>query len=291
MDIAVHRPRSLPATASGRRQGVHAAPPMVPAVARALTLLERLAQRREPMSLARLSGELALPKSSVHGLCRTLLALGYLRRQSDGAFQIGPRVMGLAEAFIAGTSVAQEFAALWDSGAAPEETIVLSVLDGAEVVYVAARNGTRPLGLAFNVGMRLPAHLASSGLAQLACRDEATVRRLFPGPALARPTGRGPASPAELLQQLAAARRRGYSIDDEHIREGVYCYGAPVFDAAGQAVAGLGVCVHKGRLDAARNARHLRTVLDAAQRLSQRLGWHAPAAPAKARPRARKAAS
>ena len=42
-----------------------ASPALVPALSRALTLLERLAQRREPMSLARLASELELPKSSV----------------------------------------------------------------------------------------------------------------------------------------------------------------------------------------------------------------------------------
>ncbi|HKX39637.1 MAG TPA: helix-turn-helix domain-containing protein, partial [Burkholderiaceae bacterium] len=86
---------------------------LVPAVSRALTLLEQLAKVREPMSLARLANELALPKSSVHGLCNTLMSYGYLRRQSDGAFLIGPRVMGLAEAFVANTDVAREFNALW----------------------------------------------------------------------------------------------------------------------------------------------------------------------------------
>lgn len=249
-------------------------PAMVPAVKRALTLLERLARQREPMSLARLANDLALPKSSVHGLCSTLVSFGYLRRQSDGAFLIGPRVMGLAEAFVAGTSVAQEFNALWDeTAAAPEETVILSVLDGSEVVYVAARNGARPLGLAFNVGMRLPAHLAASGKAMLACREPGAVRRLFAAPdALPLLTGRGPAKVAALLAELEATRRRGYSIDDEGVREGVYCYGAPVFDASGQAVAGVGVCIHKGRLGADRGARHLHGLLDAARRLSQRMG-------------------
>ena len=52
------------------------------------------------MTLARLSSELALPKSSVHGLCTTLVSFGYLRRQADGSFLIGPGVMGLAEAFV-----------------------------------------------------------------------------------------------------------------------------------------------------------------------------------------------
>ena len=84
----------------------------MPAVVRALALLERLAQQRQPMSMARLATDLALPKSSVHGLCSTLLSLGYLRRQADGGLSIGPRVMSLAAAFVAGTDVAREFDAL-----------------------------------------------------------------------------------------------------------------------------------------------------------------------------------
>src|SRR5438309_11055661 len=66
---------------------------LVPAVSRALKLLERVADAREAMTLARLATDLELPKSSVHGLCNTLVSFGYLKRQADGAFAIGPRVM------------------------------------------------------------------------------------------------------------------------------------------------------------------------------------------------------
>ncbi|HEX6362806.1 MAG TPA: helix-turn-helix domain-containing protein, partial [Albitalea sp.] len=181
------------ARAAAPRRSTDEGPALVPAVSRALTLLDRLAVRREPMTLARLAAELALPKSSVHGLCNTLMSFGYLRRQDDGSFLIGPRVMGLAEAFIAGTNVAREFDALWaDAGIATDETILLSVLSGAEVIYVGARNGVRPLGLAFNVGMRLPAHLAATGKAMLAYHPSETVRALFREEPLPSLTAKGP---------------------------------------------------------------------------------------------------
>src|SRR6476659_6385437 len=189
--------------------------PLVPAVSRALALMERLAGAREPMSLARLAGDLALPKSSVHGLCNTLVSFGYLRRQPDGAFLIGPRVMGLAEAFVSGTDVAQEFNALWaDSGLAPEETVVLSVLSGPDALYVAGRNSARPLGLAFTVGMRLPAYLSGSGKAMLADQPPEAVRQLFAGGLHTHLTRKGAREIEALMKDLAATRKRGYSIDD-----------------------------------------------------------------------------
>ena len=247
--------------------------PLVPAVARALTLLDRLARGREPMTLARLSSELALPKSSVHGLCTTLVSFGYLRRQSDGSFLIGPRVMGLAEAFVAGTDVAQEFNALWaTSGTTPEETVLLSVLSGNEALYVSVRNSARPLGLAFNVGMRLPAYLSGSGKAMLAQLPGDEVRRRFTGQISNRLTSKGPRDIDALLKELALTRKRGYSIDDEAVREGVYSFGAPVFDASGDAVAAVAVCINKAQLGSDRGARHRDAALDVARRLTERLG-------------------
>ena len=256
----------------------------MPAVTRALSLLDRLAQQREPMSLAQLTSELALPKSSVHGLCNTLMSFGYLRRQSDGAFLIGPRVMTLAEAFVSGTDVAQEFSALWANvGAAPEETVVLSVLSGTDALYVAVRNSARPLGLAFNVGMRLPAHLSGSGKAMLAFRAPDEVRGLFAAGPLTRLTRKGPRDIEALLKELALTRKRGYSVDDETVREGVYSFGAPVIDAAGQVVAGVAVCINKALLGADRGERHRDAALAVARTLSQRLGADSPAPAAKQR--------
>ena len=256
----------------------------MPAVTRALSLLDRLAQQREPMSLAQLTSELALPKSSVHGLCNTLMSFGYLRRQSDGAFLIGPRVMTLAEAFVSGTDVAQEFSALWANvGAAPEETVVLSVLSGTDALYVAVRNSARPLGLAFNVGMRLPAHLSGSGKAMLAFSAADEVRGVYAAGPLARLTRKGPRDIDALLKELALTRKRGYSVDDETVREGVYSFGAPVFDASGQVVAGVAVCINKALLGADRGERHRDAALAVARTLSQRLGADSPAPAAKQR--------
>jgi DNA-binding IclR family transcriptional regulator len=246
---------------------------LVPAVSRALTLLERLAGAREPMGLARLAHDLGLPKSSVHGLCSTLVSYGYLRRQPDGTFLIGPRVMGLAQAFVSGTDVAQEFNALWAEGTLePEETVVLSVLSGGDALYIGVRNSARPLGLAFNVGMRLPAYLSGSGKAMLSLLLPQDVRRLYPDGLLTRLTRKGPKDVDALLGELAATRRRGYSVDQEAVREGVCSFGAPVFDASGSAVAGIAVCINKALFGVGRGGRYRQLALDVAAALSTRLG-------------------
>ena len=177
-------------------------------------------------------------------------------------------------------SVAQEFNALWaDRGVSPEETVLLSVLSGTDALYVAVRNSARPLGLAFNVGMRLPAYLSGSGKAMLAFRPPDEVRQLFADGLQARLTRKGPRDVDALMKELAATRKRGYSIDDEAVREGVFSFGAPVFDASGQVVAGIAVCVNKVRLGADHGERHREVALGVARTLSRRLGGDAPDLP------------
>ena len=183
--------------------------PLVPAVARALTLLERLARGREPMTLARLASELALPKSSVHGLCTTLVSFGYLRRQADGSFLIGPRVMGLAEAFVAGTDVAQEFNALWSTRPRRRRKRPSCSRCSREPRRSTSACATAPArsGLAFNVGMRLPAYLSGSGkamLAQLAARGGAAPLRR---PALDAPDEQGAARPRVAAEGAGADQK------------------------------------------------------------------------------------
>lgn len=259
----------------------HAAPQPVPAVVRAAALMDALARARQPMSMSRLASELQLPRSSVHGLCHTLVGLGFLRRAADGQLALGPRVMRLAEAFVASVDVAREFDALWQAMAEPtEETVLLSVLDGADVLYLATRNGSRPLGLAFNVGMRLPAHLTATGKALLAYSDAAEVRRLLGTGPLAPLTERSATDPEAVLRDLAATRRRGYSVDDEGVRLGVLGIGAPVLDAGGRVLAGLGISLNKAMLGQAEANRHCQRLLETARALTERLGGLWPGAEA-----------
>jgi DNA-binding IclR family transcriptional regulator len=60
------------------------------------------------------------------------------------------------------------------------------------------------------------------------------------------------------------------------VREGVYSMGAPVFDAAGQPVAAIGVCINRALLGTDHGERQRQAVLNAARLLSQRLGGEPP---------------
>jgi DNA-binding IclR family transcriptional regulator len=256
---------------------------LVPAVERAVRLLDALAASRQPRSLAELARTLALPRSSVHGLLATLVALGLARRNGDAEFSLGPKALQWADAYGTSADVLRAFAAPVDRFAAlGTETVMLATLDGADVVYLACRQGSRPLAVNFRVGGRFPAACTSSGKAMLAALPDAAVReRVGAGP-LPRLTRHGPPSVAALLRQFDGVRRQGVAIDDEETAEGMQCFGAAIRGPRGDdAMAAVAVSVIKAGLTPRRRTELVEAIRRLADAVAVELGAEPEAVPAR----------
>ena len=245
----------------------------VPAVLRAVRILDVVAQSSTFMSVSELARRLDLPKSSVHGLCMTMANLGLLSHRPANGFGIGPHVMRWANAFLNQTEITQEFTRLWDTlNILPRETITLSILEGSDVVYIACRNSDAPLGVTFRIGMRLPAAFTATGKAMLSTMPDDEVRRIMGGSWPEPLTGRSVKRIETLLKELAEARQRGFSIDDGQIRDGMHCFGAPVRDSTGRSVAGVAVSILESEVNERTVSAAGGAVRSVADQLSERLG-------------------
>jgi len=246
----------------------------VPALERGTRILDLVARSRSPLSLSDMARELKLARSSVHTLCHTLVNLELLIRRNDQTFQMGPHVMRWSNAFTTQSDVAAEFAAMWDQETElPGATITLSVLEGPEVVYIAARNSDVSHSLIeFRAGMRLPAAFTATGKAFLSHMSEFEVRKLF---ADGLPPGRTPKSVQDievLLGELQEVRRSGYSCDDQQVAEGIVCFGASVLDSRNRPIAGVAVSLPTEALESGDRGRVISNVQRIATRLSHRMG-------------------
>lgn len=276
-----------PAT-TPRRRPTAADPPIavaartarVPAVERAVRLLDQLAVNRQPASLSELVRVLKLPKSSVHGILATLAALDLIKRTTDNEFQLGPRVMQWAGAYGLQSDLVGAFNQLAaDHEQLSGDTVMLAVLDASEVVYLACKQGSRPLAVNFRVGGRFPAACTSSGKAMLSTLSEDEIRARLIADGLPKMTRHSVSNRTALLRQLREARKRGFAIDDEETAEGMKCFGAPVWAAgSSRAVAAVAVSLIKASVNPKRSNDTVVAIRSLAQRLSERLGVGAPLA-------------
>lgn len=252
-----------------------------PALERGARILDLVARSKSFLSLSDLSRELKIARSSVHSLCQTLVNLELLIRRSDQTFQLGPHVMRWSNAFTLQSDVATEFAAIWDKETElPGATITLTVQDGAEVVYIAARNseGARS-ALEFRVGMRLPAAFSATGKAFLSHMNDFEIRRLYADGLPPARTGRSIATIENLLAELRDIRRDGYSCDDQQVAEGMVCFGATVLDSRNMPMAGIAVSLAVDADAMADRGSIIDNVKRMAARLSHRMGADLSRAP------------
>src|SRR6266404_6758327 len=171
--LAAVAPRPVDATALDGAPPPSEAESLAPAVTRAATILDVLADNDgEAAGPSEIARRLGLPKSSIANICGALADAGLVRRVGTG-FALGRKLAELGGAYLASVDEVQEFydaCQLLASGS--EETVQLAVLDGLEVTYLARHEGRQPVRLSSQIGRRLPATITATGKAALASLDE-----------------------------------------------------------------------------------------------------------------------
>lgn len=219
------------------------AKPAVPAVARAAAVLRAVVDADRGMTLSELARAIGAPKSSVLAICTTLVDVGFLTK-TDDRYLIGFAVLRLSRRFVLSNDVANEFWRTVDElRPMPQETLVLSVLDGAETTYLASRQGTRPTSLAYVVGSSLPAHCTASGRALLARATREELEDRFGAGPLLGGTERASSSIDDLVQELERTRVRGYGVDRGEALAGMTCQSVALFDADGAPICAVSITV------------------------------------------------
>jgi DNA-binding IclR family transcriptional regulator len=149
-----------------------------------------------------------------------------------------------------------------------DSTIVISVLDGADVVYVACRTGTQPIALQYRVGMRLPAYCAAGGKALLSSLEPEDVERRLANEDLRVRSSGKQRTLKDLTKELTAVRLNGYATDNEEVAPGMCCVGAAIPRPSSHPLAAVSVSWVKAGVDSGTTARYADSIVRLAKQLS-----------------------
>lgn len=248
---------------------------------RALELLELLTRRETPTTFTALAEELNYPRSSLHGLLRTLVGRGWADYdEASRGYVLGIRTLEAGNAYTRSLGLVERALPLMRRIRDEiDETVQLAVLDGMENVYIAKVEGGQTLTLASEVGRRLPAHATGIGKALLAGLPDDELERRLAGSRLRRVTPHTITTRAELRAHLAQVRQRGFALDNEEYTLGLRCVAVPAYDHTRRAVAAMSVAVPTIRFDQETCERVHALLRRAAAELSVALGYQAPQRP------------
>jgi DNA-binding IclR family transcriptional regulator len=227
--------------------------PSVPAVERAMHVMEAIAQSRNGLFLSQLVETFNIPKSSIHCLLLTLERLGYLHRsQQTGRYMFGLKLFGLANISLGGLPIREQASPfLVQLMEKTNLTVHMGVLDKYEAVLVAKYDPPASNGLATWRGKRMEIHCTGIGKALGAYMQEEDVRNVYRLRKFPRHNENTLSTLSKVQEEFKKIRQRSYAIDDEEDEIGWRCLGAPVFDDAGQPIAAISIAgtIHQIRSD------------------------------------------
>ncbi len=247
---------------------------MIQSVERAAAILRVLGSGTPRLGVTEIAGLVGLPKPTVYGLLRTLVAHDFVAQDPDtGKYSLGAGVLQLGNAFLDGSEVRAR-SLLWAEALAQRAN---------EAVWVATLSGTRVIVLhhvfrpdntvqILEVGAAIPWHACALGHAIVAYLPSPEAARAMAAD-LAPLTGRTKTTKAALGQRLAQVRRRGYAVEDQEATVGDAGIAAPIVNRAGATVGSIGLVGPAERLLASAAVTELaRAVVESARSVSRDLG-------------------
>ncbi|OHV82668.1 IclR family transcriptional regulator C-terminal domain-containing protein [Rhizobium sp. LCM 4573] len=214
---------------------------MMGSLAKGLKVIEAFSVERPRLSITETAEIAGLDRATARRCLLTLAELGYA--DYDGKFfTITPRVLRLGTGCLA-TMPLPRLVQPWLDRLSQEigQSTSVSILDEAEIVYVARAAQQRVMSIALMPGSRLPAYCTSMGRVLLAALDEQRARQILSAKPLVARTENTLTDIEALMRELAATRARGYAQIDQEVEIGLRSLAVPLVNARGQTMAALNV--------------------------------------------------
>jgi DNA-binding IclR family transcriptional regulator len=212
------------------------------AVDRALDILLCFTRQTPLLTMTQVAEQVGMNKSTVHRLLGTLERKNFLQREpASGQYQLGIRLFQMAYLTLELNNL-RKFAKPFLQRLCDQqrETITLSVLDDADVVFLDVVESPQRVKLAASTGQRLPAFATAAGKAILAYLPEETSKKVLEG-GMQQFTPQTIHAQDLFFKNLEQARKQGFAISAREYEEEINAVAAPILDAKGQPIAAITV--------------------------------------------------
>jgi DNA-binding IclR family transcriptional regulator len=206
-------------------------PGRIQSIERAAAILRLLSGRSRRLGVAELSGELELPKGTVHGILRTLQFVGYVEQDREsGKYQLGPALLHMGSTYLDGNELRTRALNWADALAAQSgESVRIGTLHENQVLIVHHVFRPDDSRQALEVGALMPAHATALGKALLA-RHPYVAAELSGRSLLSSYTPETVTDVYRFRQELEEVSRNGWASEVGELVQGRASIAAPIED-------------------------------------------------------------
>jgi len=217
-------------------------------LARGLKVIKAFDREHDGMSLTDVARRTGLSRAAARRFLLTLRELGYVASEGK-LFRLTPRVLELGFSYLTSMQIwelAQPFMERLTEEV--NESCSISVLEGADVIYVARVPTKRIMSVALGIGTRLPAYVTSMGRVLLAELPRDQLDGYFATADFKPLTRFTVTDPARLRAILIEVRNQGYALVDQELEEGLRSIAVPIRNKAGRVLGAMNVSGHAARV-------------------------------------------
>lgn len=249
---------------------------LVPAVSRAMRMLEILGEAGQSLGFEELLIRVALPRATAFRILRTLHSLGYVERVNLGygaQWRLSVKLLSVGAARIMHMDLREEAreSMRWLADKT-NETVQLGILYDGRVMYVDHVRRIKPLGMYAELGLPLPINTSAAGMVLAAHLSPEELSKAIRLHGLPSQTPNTISDENAFTAHLAEIRARGFAVDDEMYAVGIRCIAAPICNYAREVVAAIGITGHVSSITRERLDDLILDVRTAGRDISVRLG-------------------
>jgi DNA-binding IclR family transcriptional regulator len=249
--------------------------PAIPAVEKALDILEYVAHRETAASVKDIETDLGIPIATVYRTVKYLCLRNYLKENSDGD---GRYFLGSQLALLAHQSTIQRDLMhvakphMRELAAKSGQTAQLGVLQDYQVMYIEQALPSRAVNIIAALRTGIPVNVSASGKVLVAHLSDSERESFLEHAQLARHTPESIVDIDLFKEELTRVHQQGYGLDCEEFARGIGCVAAPIRDHRQQVIAAIGITGHVNDYLASDNLERLiRLVTTAAAQISESL--------------------
>jgi IclR family pca regulon transcriptional regulator len=213
----------------------------VQSFARGLAVIRAFGPECPHMTLTEVAARVGLTRAGARRILLTLEQLGYVA-VADRRFALTPRILELGYSYLSATplwNLAQPY--MEEVAETTRESCSVSVLDGADVVYILRASTHKVMSINLSVGSRLPAWVTAMGRVLLAGLDDTTLDAVLRASERVAYTDHTVTDPDALKAVIAQVRTQGYACVVRELEPGLQSVAVPIADRGGRVIAAMNV--------------------------------------------------
>lgn len=210
-------------------------------------MIEAFDQERPRLTIAEVAARAGLTRAAARRYLLTLAHLGYVS-QDRKMFALTPKVLRLGQSYMHSARLPRIVQPeLHKLAYALKEASSAGVLDGNDVICIAATSAGRVVSSTLQPGTRVPAYCTANGRVLLSARPQPEVDEWLERQTLEVLTPTTVTSKGRLRIEIARARAQGYAAVDQEFELGLRTIAVPLKSYRGDVVAAMNVSVHAAR--------------------------------------------